>query len=322
MSAIQQSLLRWLREHAAARDVAFLVQNLVQALRLPHSRRLDASDASKYFLSALVRVKDEARFLPEWIAYHASIGIDHFYVYDNGSTDGTRDVIGPFISRGMVTLVDWPAIPISPGAERDFIRHRAHETEWVAFLDADEYIVEAAPGDLIALLRGAATWPAVALNWRYFGSSGHEQVPEGLILTAFTQANSQINRHVKVVAKTQAIHRTRNSHNFYYRRGRLARTPDGRRVLASFSDAARGAGLRVGINHYVYRSRADALRKVRRGFVDAQGLRDAARREEQVESDFACNNEITLHPDGARVREVEHLLGELGYRAPYVKEAE
>jgi hypothetical protein len=35
-------------------------------------------------------LRDEADAIVEWIEYHALLGVEHFYVYDNNSRDGLR----------------------------------------------------------------------------------------------------------------------------------------------------------------------------------------------------------------------------------------
>ncbi|CAM9684302.1 unnamed protein product, partial [Hapterophycus canaliculatus] len=49
-----------------------------------------------------VRTKDFARFLPEWIAFHYVLGVDEIGVYDDDSTDNTREVLQPFVDAGIV----------------------------------------------------------------------------------------------------------------------------------------------------------------------------------------------------------------------------
>ena len=62
----------------------------------------------KYEVSLCLIFKDEGRFLKEWLDYHLTIGIDHFYLYDNNSTDDYKPVVQPYIDRGVVTMTDWP----------------------------------------------------------------------------------------------------------------------------------------------------------------------------------------------------------------------
>ncbi|MGH9232652.1 MAG: glycosyltransferase family 2 protein [Acidimicrobiales bacterium] len=80
-------------------------------------RRIDpAEGAPRHFLSAMIRVKDEARFLPEWVAHHLNVGVEHVYVYDNNSSDDIERVIMPFVERGLVTYVRWPTSRPPPRA--------------------------------------------------------------------------------------------------------------------------------------------------------------------------------------------------------------
>ncbi|MBR0260666.1 MAG: glycosyltransferase family 2 protein [Selenomonadaceae bacterium] len=40
-----------------------------------------------YDLAIVAILKNEGRYLKEWLDYHLSAGVDHFYLYDNDSTD-------------------------------------------------------------------------------------------------------------------------------------------------------------------------------------------------------------------------------------------
>ena len=272
---------------------------------------LTGSGQAKYFLAAMIRVKDEARFLPEWLAYHYTIGVEHVFIYDNNSSDHTAAVISPFIERGLVTYIKWPPVPASPSSHLDFLARFGCEAEWVIFFDADEFLFEQTPGSLLSILRASHKQPALAFNWRYFGSSGHELIPDGLVIENFNQADSTLNHHVKVVARPRAIRRYRNSHNFYYRAGKLARTLDGRRVAGSFSEPSDDPP--IVLHHYVYRSKADYERKTTQGFVDSRGALDQGRQANRVELEFRKHNQVRIVPLPGVLRRTQVFLEELGY---------
>jgi Glycosyltransferase family 92 len=63
---------------------------------------------AKYGVSICAIVRNEARYILEWIAFHKAIGIDHFYIYDNQSTDGTTDILLRLQAAGLVTRISWP----------------------------------------------------------------------------------------------------------------------------------------------------------------------------------------------------------------------
>jgi hypothetical protein len=268
----------------------------------------------------MIRVKDEARFLPEWLAYHCNIGVEHVFIYDNNSSDETEAIIDPFVTRGLATYIKWPAMPASPSSHLDFLVRFGCEAEWVAFFDADEFLFEQAPGLLLSLLRRSHKQPAVAFNYRYFGSSAHEVIPDGLVIENFNRADENLDFHVKVVARPKAIRHYRNPHNFYYRAGRFARTPTGRRVRGSFSKPDNRAALVL--HHYVYRSRADYERKTARGFATFQGALDQRRHANRIDLEFGKHNNTSIAASQDVLAATRLFLHELGYDRRFYRTAD
>lgn len=272
----------------------------------------------KYFLSTIVRIKNEGRFLPEFIAYHSLLGVEHFYFYNNNSEDDPHTVLAPFMDAGLVTIIDWTPVPASPGCYRHFMKHHAFDSQWIAFLDADEYMVEKREGLLIERLRSAADdCPALALNWRYFGSSHHEMIPEGLLIEHFTMADAQDDTHVKVIARPEHISSYVTSHAFVYRSGRMARSVTGHRVIGSHNLAGLEAPLRI--NHYVYRARENYLAKAGMGYVDKEGYKYKARSPDKSDLEFDKHNEAPeTYLADTYVSRVRAMLEEHGFATPYV----
>ena len=87
---------------------------LKRALRFPRELRAKARDRAalsrpfQYYLSACAIFRNEAPYLEEWLVFHLGIGVEHFYLYENRSTDDFRGVLAPFVERRQVTLVNWP----------------------------------------------------------------------------------------------------------------------------------------------------------------------------------------------------------------------
>ena len=48
----------------------------------------------KYSVSLCLIFKNEAPFLKEWLDYHLTVGVDHFYLYNNNSDDDFMREIG------------------------------------------------------------------------------------------------------------------------------------------------------------------------------------------------------------------------------------
>src|SRR3984957_13412863 len=62
----------------------------------------------KHQLSICAIFKDEACFLKEWIEYHRLVGVDHFYLYNNESSDDFLKILQPYVHEGIVSLTNWP----------------------------------------------------------------------------------------------------------------------------------------------------------------------------------------------------------------------
>ena len=94
----------------------------------------------KYYVSFCSIFKNEAPYMKEWIEYHLLVGVDHFYLYNNNSTDNYLEVLQPYIDKGIVTLTEWPEVPGQITAYKHFYETFRNETNWVSFLDLDEFI--------------------------------------------------------------------------------------------------------------------------------------------------------------------------------------
>lgn len=141
----------------------------------------------KYRVSVCTIFKDEAPYLKEWIEYHKIIGVDHFYLYNNNSSDDFMKIITPYIKKGVVTLIDWPMQQGQIKAYKDCIRKYRHESNWIGFIDVDEFIVPIKENDVYSFLKKFKNRPAVKLYWQLFGTSGRvDRVRTGLVTEDFT----------------------------------------------------------------------------------------------------------------------------------------
>ena len=63
---------------------------------------------SQAYLSACTIYRDAAPYLAEWVEFHRLVGVERFFLYDNGSSDDHRDVLAPYVDEGSVVVHDWP----------------------------------------------------------------------------------------------------------------------------------------------------------------------------------------------------------------------
>lgn len=62
----------------------------------------------KYELAIVAILKNEGPYVKEWIEYHLIAGVDHFYLYDNGSLDNLKQEMQPYIDADVVTYTFMP----------------------------------------------------------------------------------------------------------------------------------------------------------------------------------------------------------------------
>ena len=125
-----------------------------------------------YNFSICAIFKNEDRFLKEWIEYHQIVGIEHFYLYNNGSTDNFREILQPYIEEGTVTLIDFPGEKMQFKAYADFYANYANKTQWVSFLDLDEFICPNTSLNIKDWIKSYERFPVILIYWKMFGTSG------------------------------------------------------------------------------------------------------------------------------------------------------
>lgn len=126
----------------------------------------------KYTISLCGIFKDEAAFLEEWIEYHLLVGVDHIYLYNNNSQDNYKDVLKKYIDQGIVSLIEWPILQGQILAYKHWHENFRNETQWVSFLDIDEFICPKYESSIKEWIQKYKKYPSVLMYWKMFGSSG------------------------------------------------------------------------------------------------------------------------------------------------------
>jgi hypothetical protein len=240
---------------------------LKSAIRFPLVLRARARNAMvdrrvRDELAVAAIFKDEAPFLDDWLTFHSGIGVSHFYLYNNFSTDQFRDVLQPWIARRRVTLHDWPVSAGQMSAYRHCVRHKAGDVRWIAFIDIDEFLFSPRQLDIRPILREYSDLPGILVHSPYFGSSGHRERPASLIFDAYTRRAPLNLVSCKTIANPRLVYAMRNAHQFKYLRGEALDTSRNRvdRSSTPVLDVLR-------LNHYWSRSLQDLQNKSRRGDV-------------------------------------------------------
>lgn len=237
-----------------------------------------AADREGIVVAAVV--KDEALIMREWLLHHRNIGIRHFYLYENGSSDGTAEVAMTTLGPEYVTIIPWTMrASIGKGNMRLHQQSLAfvHAIETfgpacsrMAFIDPDEFIIPKHHLHLEKALEDAGNPPCMALPWHMFGRNGHDTPPvEGVGASYLERAGDLLSDHsiakFKCIVDPCEITRV-GIHNFETRsEGAVSANDKGKRSdnLKRHSPEFISAEA-IQLNHYFTRSDAELKAKIAR----------------------------------------------------------
>ena len=132
-----------------------------------------------YDLAVVAILKNEAPYIKEWLDYHLVAGVDHFYLYDNESSDNYNEVINPYIEKGLVTSKVTPVWNAGIPVYNDFIRKFKFNCRYAIFIDLDEFVLPKDNRSIVEVLDEIfslnPTAGGVLFNWHCFGSNGEEK---------------------------------------------------------------------------------------------------------------------------------------------------
>ena len=164
-------------------------------------------------ISIVAIAKDEDPYIIEWLAYHLAIGVDHIFVYDNGSRIPIASQLSALGSWRSVTVTRWEDRPGKDSqieAYAHYLRRYGRKFEWTAAIDIDEFLCLPQDDSVKNFLDRFPNANGIIINWRYFGSSGHARHDPRPVTERFTlaaQIHSSINTGVKAIYRTADVER-------------------------------------------------------------------------------------------------------------------
>lgn len=147
---------------------------------------IGSASSYDFDVSVCAIFQDEGPYLKEWIEYHRMLGVEHFYLYNNESTDNWQEVLAPYIKKKVVEVTHWPSprdqdwIPYQIKAYNHCIRKVEKETKWLAIIDIDEFIVPVKENNLKKLLKNYDGEGGLQIFWLFFGTSGIAKIPDNM----------------------------------------------------------------------------------------------------------------------------------------------
>lgn len=146
------------------------------------------------------QIKDEERYLKEWLDYHLKLGIDHIYLYEDYGSRSHASLIEGYDTVSLMTVQEFDVTNLRcPKTQYHtyckFLNDYRNEYDWILFIDVDEFVTFARGYNLERIEREYADYPAILLSWKNYGASGHIKRPEGGVRENYTQEGVVVEMH-------------------------------------------------------------------------------------------------------------------------------
>lgn len=247
----------------------------LRALNLMAALKDQKEVAPNYYLAVCAIAKNEGPYFEEWIEWHQHLGVEKFYIYDNESTDNTKEVLAPYIASGIVDYTFWPGMKQQlPAYDHCLEKHRL-DARWIAVIDLDEFIKPIKDKTIPDFLRRFEEFSAVEINWLIYGSGGAKTKEKGNVMERFKQhslPSHGANRHVKSIVNPRRVFSFIGCHEVARASGKTADS-HGNVVKTYFRDREPQQDV-IRINHYAVKSYEEFLQKRARGRARALAPRD------------------------------------------------
>lgn len=269
----------------------------------------------KYFLSICAIVRNEAPYIAEWIEFHKLQGVEHFYIYHNTryleDDLATWLILDNYEERGVIRQMQWRDFPGQFTAYNYCLENHGSESEWIAFIDVDEFLWSPEilkypdyPVTAATTLQTNFSDPNIAVvapRWVLFGSNGHKERTDGSVISRFTKRAKNVDKHCKSIVRPALVEEVgSNPHTFRVRSlsetGVKGRIVDERRgdLPKEYAVLESGAADILRINHYHTKSYAEYCDRKQ------NGTPDTGKSTEDVLRSFEAHNvneieDTTLH---------------------------
>ena len=227
-----------------------------------------------YNLAVVAIFKDEGKYLKEWLDYHLLAGVEHFYLYNNDSSDDYEKILAPYVENNLVTLKNFPGKLQMYPAYHDAIENFRFECRYMAFIDLDEFIFPKTNQSVVEvadeIFSKDERVAGLAINWQVFGSNNLEKADysRGVLERFTSRAPSDWNGfsgdggniYRKVISNPRMIYHALNPHYAYYFDEKFAVNTDAKKVPPMYRNYPIRAD-KIVVNHYYAKSMEEFLKK-------------------------------------------------------------
>ena len=207
--------------------------------------------------------KNDKHALIENIQYHTMVGFDHIIIYDNNSLEPLEESL---YNLNNVSTHLWT--DNDQGSQCRCYNYclsvYKKYFKWIAFIDTDEFIVLKQKTSIKDFLKDYEKYGGVGINWKCFGSSGHQTIQSSIIKSYnYSIDLIRYNKHIKTIVNTNKAIGCMNPHYFLYKPKYYCVNTNKEKIESAFNVPTLYD--KCQINHYITRSKQDFELKLQRG---------------------------------------------------------
>ncbi len=230
-------------------------------------RQPENTIGSNWELALVAVFQNETPYLREFIEFHKLMGVQHFYLYDNMSSENFLPEIKKYIESGEVELFEWPVENFVYGqcsCYKDAIYRSRGKAKWLIIADTDLFFFPIEDSNLIEFLKkyDHPLIGGVTSNYLNFGTSNVESVNfnSGELLTELlVRCSSEIDKAVRCIVRPERVESVDNPHFAKYYPQYFAVDENYSRNEGPFNEKRPANKIRI--NHYMFRT-LDFLKNV------------------------------------------------------------
>ena len=174
--------------------------------------------------------KKEKDYIEEFVKYHLKLGFKHIFIYDNEDKPTYKLFLNAY--KNNITVKHLPRNNYEIGVQYVALRHFKKNILFkknithVAHIDIDEFIVLKKHKNICDFIKEyiVGDCQGIGMNWRFFGSSGHEKQTDEPVTLRFTMCDNNGNHHIKTLFKKDNFLAFQSCHAVTLKKGYIKST--------------------------------------------------------------------------------------------------
>ena len=224
--------------------------------------REDKSKNFDYEFAIGAIMKNEGPYLKEWLDFHILVGVQKFYLYDNDSTDDTEEILKPYIKSGIVEYKKVHGRGKQREVYLEIVNNHRNKMRWLCLLDLDEFLFPVKHKTVQEFLHTLPTFSQLIIGWVIYGSSGHEEKPDGLVIENYKK-HAKVNWGIKSIINPRMMVYLNSPHSNYVAGFTIDETGRKRGFVNQEKEPTSHNFIRC--NHYITKSHAEYIARCNLG---------------------------------------------------------